>query len=162
MKKTQTKSFIDFFYRDRLLQTLLSINRGILVPSFLILHSSNKQIYSKYNQQINIKQLAYYKHTIMKGVHFLLTVTVLALATSIASAYDPSPLQDFCIAVDDPNKACKYYSSFFFFLNLGLGVPLEATTALFVFLIPCYQFIFLHFTLSFTVTDFQLLKVTWN
>ncbi|XP_024027986.1 germin-like protein subfamily 1 member 17 [Morus notabilis] len=41
----------------------------------------------------------------MKGVHFLLIVAVLALATSIASAYDPSPLQDFCVATDDPNKA---------------------------------------------------------
>ena len=56
----------------------------------------------------------------MKGVHFLLTVTVLAMATSITSAYDPSPLQDFCVAVDDPNKARKYYSFFFFsFLQLG-------------------------------------------
>ncbi|GMN25864.1 hypothetical protein TIFTF001_001082 [Ficus carica] len=41
----------------------------------------------------------------MRSVHFLLTVTLLALATSIASAYDPSPLQDFCVAVNDPKKA---------------------------------------------------------
>ncbi|POO02969.1 LOW QUALITY PROTEIN: Bicupin, oxalate decarboxylase/oxidase [Trema orientale] len=41
----------------------------------------------------------------MKGVHFLLSLAVVALAASIASAYDPSPLQDFCVAVDDPNKA---------------------------------------------------------
>ncbi|XP_062083284.1 germin-like protein subfamily 1 member 16 [Humulus lupulus] len=41
----------------------------------------------------------------MKGVHFLLTLAVLALASSIASASDPSPLQDFCVAVDDPHKA---------------------------------------------------------
>ncbi|XP_062083263.1 germin-like protein subfamily 1 member 17 [Humulus lupulus] len=41
----------------------------------------------------------------MKGVCFLLTLVVLALATSIATAYDPSPLQDFCVAIDDPHKA---------------------------------------------------------
>ncbi|KAL5537345.1 hypothetical protein UlMin_042288 [Ulmus minor] len=40
----------------------------------------------------------------MKGVHFLLTLTILALATSIGFAYDPSPLQDFCVATDDPAK----------------------------------------------------------
>ncbi|KAL5566796.1 hypothetical protein UlMin_029960 [Ulmus minor] len=41
----------------------------------------------------------------MKGAHFLLILAILALATSIASAYDPSPLQDFCVAIDDPAKA---------------------------------------------------------
>ncbi|XP_062083261.1 germin-like protein subfamily 1 member 17 [Humulus lupulus] len=41
----------------------------------------------------------------MKGVCFVLTLVVLALATSIATAYDPSPLQDFCVATDDPHKA---------------------------------------------------------
>ncbi|POO02963.1 Germin [Trema orientale] len=40
----------------------------------------------------------------MKGVHFLLTLAILSLASSIASAYDPSPLQDFCVATDDPAK----------------------------------------------------------
>ena len=44
----------------------------------------------------------------MKGLHFLLTLSVLALAVSIASAYDPSPLQDFCVATNDPKNACKY------------------------------------------------------
>ncbi|XP_062083259.1 germin-like protein subfamily 1 member 16 isoform X2 [Humulus lupulus] len=37
----------------------------------------------------------------MKGVCFLLTLAVLALATSIATASDPSPLQDFCVAAED-------------------------------------------------------------
>ncbi|XP_062083265.1 germin-like protein subfamily 1 member 20 [Humulus lupulus] len=41
----------------------------------------------------------------MKAVYFLLPLAVLALATSIATAYDPSPLQDFCVAVDEPHKA---------------------------------------------------------
>ncbi|GMY24170.1 germin-like protein subfamily 1 member 7 [Fagus crenata] len=41
----------------------------------------------------------------MKGVHFLVTLALLALATSLASAYDPSPLQDFCVATNDINSA---------------------------------------------------------
>ncbi|KAJ0080177.1 germin-like protein subfamily 1 member 13 [Pistacia vera] len=45
---------------------------------------------------------------------FLLAFALLALASSFASAFDPSPLQDFCVAVDDPlhgvfvnGKFCK-------------------------------------------------------
>ncbi|XP_062083273.1 germin-like protein subfamily 1 member 17 [Humulus lupulus] len=68
----------------------------------------------------------------MKGVHFLLTLAVLALASSIASASDPSPLQDFCVAVEDPHKALFVNGKFckdpklakaedFFFS--GLNVP---------------------------------------
>ncbi|XP_062084317.1 germin-like protein subfamily 1 member 17 [Humulus lupulus] len=41
----------------------------------------------------------------MKSAHFLLTLAIFTLASSIASAYDPSPLQDFCVAVDEPHKA---------------------------------------------------------
>ncbi|KAL5566789.1 hypothetical protein UlMin_029953 [Ulmus minor] len=41
----------------------------------------------------------------MKGFGFLSTLLILALASSIASAYDPSPLQDFCVAIDDPKQA---------------------------------------------------------
>ncbi|GLT31070.1 hypothetical protein SLA2020_058340 [Shorea laevis] len=37
----------------------------------------------------------------MKGVHFFGAFLLLALATSFASAYDPSPLQDFCVAIND-------------------------------------------------------------
>ncbi|KAJ0013569.1 hypothetical protein Pint_20274 [Pistacia integerrima] len=36
---------------------------------------------------------------------FLLAFVLLALASSLASAFDPSPLQDFCVAVDDPLHA---------------------------------------------------------
>uniref|UniRef100_A0A2N9FGH0 Germin-like protein n=1 Tax=Fagus sylvatica TaxID=28930 RepID=A0A2N9FGH0_FAGSY len=41
----------------------------------------------------------------MKGVHFLVTLALLALATSLASAYDPSPLQDFCVAINNTDSA---------------------------------------------------------
>ncbi|KAI9186515.1 hypothetical protein LWI28_018030 [Acer negundo] len=37
----------------------------------------------------------------MKGVQFLVAFVVLALASSLASASDPSPLQDFCVAIED-------------------------------------------------------------
>ncbi|XWS57795.1 hypothetical protein CRYUN_Cryun09bG0204100 [Craigia yunnanensis] len=38
----------------------------------------------------------------MKGAHLLLAVSLLALASSFAYASDPSPLQDFCVAINDP------------------------------------------------------------
>ncbi|XWS58457.1 hypothetical protein CRYUN_Cryun08bG0035400 [Craigia yunnanensis] len=50
----------------------------------------------------------------MKGAHFLLAFSLLALASSFAYASDPSPLQDFCVAINDPKdgvfvngKFCK-------------------------------------------------------
>ncbi|KAK3197920.1 hypothetical protein Dsin_021337 [Dipteronia sinensis] len=68
----------------------------------------------------------------MKGVQFLVAFVVLALASSLASASDPSPLQDFCVAIDDykngvfvNGKFCKdpklaTPNDFFF---SGLDVP---------------------------------------
>ncbi|XP_048235990.1 germin-like protein subfamily 1 member 16 [Ricinus communis] len=41
----------------------------------------------------------------MKGGQFLCSFLLLALAFSFASAYDPSPLQDFCVAIDEPKNA---------------------------------------------------------
>ena len=40
-----------------------------------------------------------------KGVIFLVAVVLKALASFLASAYDPSPLQDFCVAIDEPKNA---------------------------------------------------------
>nr|ABR68690.1 oxalate oxidase [Theobroma cacao] len=38
----------------------------------------------------------------MKGMRcFLVAFTLLAFANSLASAFDPSPLQDFCVAIND-------------------------------------------------------------
>ena len=45
----------------------------------------------------------------MKAVYFL--VAILALTSSIASAYDPSPLQDFCVALNDTKNAGTYNHS---------------------------------------------------
>ncbi|PPS14083.1 hypothetical protein GOBAR_AA06498 [Gossypium barbadense] len=41
----------------------------------------------------------------MEGFHFLQALFILALASSLAYAFDPSPLQDFCVAINDPNDA---------------------------------------------------------
>jgi hypothetical protein len=48
----------------------------------------------------------------MKGVHFVAIVALLSLVSSLVSAYDPSPLQDICVAVDDPKSAGIYLSTF--------------------------------------------------
>ncbi|KAK3172182.1 hypothetical protein Dsin_033034 [Dipteronia sinensis] len=37
----------------------------------------------------------------MKAIHFLVLFVVLASASSFAFASDPSPLQDFCLAIND-------------------------------------------------------------
>ncbi|KAB1202699.1 Germin-like protein subfamily 1 member 20 [Morella rubra] len=42
----------------------------------------------------------------MKGVpNFLLVTALLSLTACFVSAYDPSPLQDFCVAIDDPKSS---------------------------------------------------------
>ena len=40
-----------------------------------------------------------------KGVSLLVVVALMALASSLASASDPSPLQDTCVAIDEPKNA---------------------------------------------------------
>ncbi|KAL5770449.1 hypothetical protein ACOSP7_014603 [Xanthoceras sorbifolium] len=68
----------------------------------------------------------------MKTVHFLVASVFLAFASSLASASDPSPLQDFCVAINDTKngvfvngKFCKdpklaTPNDFFF---SGLNIP---------------------------------------
>ncbi|KAB2058803.1 hypothetical protein ES319_A11G259000v1 [Gossypium barbadense] len=41
----------------------------------------------------------------MKTAHFILIFCLLALASPFAYACDPSPLQDFCVAINDPKDA---------------------------------------------------------
>ncbi|KAK0602131.1 hypothetical protein LWI29_030621 [Acer saccharum] len=72
----------------------------------------------------------------MKGIQFLVAFVVLALASSFASASDPSPLQDFCVAIDDyksgvfvNGKFCKdpklaTPNDFFF---SGLNIPRDTS-----------------------------------
>ena len=40
-----------------------------------------------------------------KGVSFLVAVALMALASSLAAAFDPSPLQDTCVAIPEPENA---------------------------------------------------------
>ena len=43
--------------------------------------------------------------TVKKGVSFLVTVALIALVFSLASTSDPGPLQDTCVAIDEPSDA---------------------------------------------------------
>ncbi|XP_062177189.1 germin-like protein subfamily 1 member 11 [Alnus glutinosa] len=76
----------------------------------------------------------------MKGVpRYLVTMLVLALACSLASAYDPSPLQDFCVSTNDSaygvfvnGKFCKdpkLVSANDFFFS-GLNSPRDTSNPL--------------------------------
>ena len=47
----------------------------------------------------------------IKGVTYVITVALLALASTLVSAYDPSPLQDFCVAINNTNSAGMYILS---------------------------------------------------
>ncbi|KAA8545159.1 hypothetical protein F0562_019952 [Nyssa sinensis] len=71
------------------------------------------------------------------GVHTLATIAILALASSLTYASDPSPLQDFCVAINDPalfvnGKFCKdpmlaTADDFFF---PGLNIPRSTANSL--------------------------------
>ncbi|XWS57801.1 hypothetical protein CRYUN_Cryun09bG0204600 [Craigia yunnanensis] len=64
----------------------------------------------------------------MEGACFFLAFNLLILASSFASAYDPSPLQDFCVAINDTKNGGKFCkdpklataNDFFF---SGLNIP---------------------------------------
>ena len=62
---------------------------------FLILHSSKNSI--PYKIEITSSNM-------MKGFSFLVTMAIFALA----SAYDPSPLQDFCVAINNFKSGGMY------------------------------------------------------
>ncbi|KAK4850895.1 hypothetical protein QYF36_010770 [Acer negundo] len=75
----------------------------------------------------------------MNLVQFLVAFVVLALASSFASASDPSPLQDFCVAIDDyksgvfvNGKFCKdpkHATADDFFFS-GLNIPKDTSNPL--------------------------------
>lgn len=51
----------------------------------------------------------------MKVFYFF--VVLLALASSVAFGYDPSPLQDFCVAINDTKTGGLYGGIFHIFIN---------------------------------------------
>ena len=50
-------------------------------------------------------KVASQRRTMMKVANLIAVFILLALASSFVTAYDPSPLQDFCVAIDDANSA---------------------------------------------------------
>jgi len=56
----------------------------------------------------------------------LILITFWALVT-IAKAYDPSPLQDFCVAIDDPKNGGAYKTRFLNSLLINYYSPLLMT-----------------------------------
>jgi len=56
----------------------------------------------------------------MKVVYFF--VVLLALASSIAFAYDPSPLQDFCVAINDTKTGGIYVLYSYSYINFGSSI----------------------------------------
>lgn len=67
------------------------------------LPSINRQIsLARYTSQAStLPKKNWYKLIKMKTVQFLSGFALLALASLLASAYDPSPLQDLCVAIND-------------------------------------------------------------
>ncbi|TYJ11298.1 hypothetical protein E1A91_A11G266400v1 [Gossypium mustelinum] len=68
----------------------------------------------------------------MKTAHFILIFCLLALASPFAYASDPSPLQDFCVAINDPKDAVFVNGKFCkdpklaraqYFYYSGLNIP---------------------------------------
>jgi hypothetical protein len=71
----------------------------------------------------------------MKGVHFLAIVALLSFASSLVSAFDPSPLQDICVAIDDPKSAGIYNHVHYFLLaSIIIYVYWFLTIAIYCFL----------------------------
>ncbi|XP_022743490.1 germin-like protein subfamily 1 member 13 isoform X1 [Durio zibethinus] len=58
----------------------------------------------------------------MKGVHFLVAFVLLALAFTFASASDPSPLQDFCVAINNTNDGGMFFNSLSVFFGMYSSV----------------------------------------
>ncbi|PQQ05240.1 germin-like protein subfamily 1 member 11 isoform X1 [Prunus yedoensis var. nudiflora] len=59
----------------------------------------------------------------MKGVHFLIsTLAILASATFLVSASDPSSLQDFCVALNDTKSAAVNVDNLLGLNTLGLSL----------------------------------------
>lgn len=64
----------------------------------------------------------------MKVANLLGALALLALTSSFATAYDPSPLQDICVAINDTDSAGIHTVSFFChfsLFHLNFTIPIQ-------------------------------------
>ena len=76
------------------------------------------------------------------GANTLAYIVLLAVAFSVASAFDPSPLQDFCVAVNDTNDSGKILMLFLLFLSRhdifsSMYTDLSKATLVLIYLLLC-------------------------
>ena len=69
------------------------------------------------------------------GANTLAYVVLLAMAFSVASASDPSPLQDFCVAVNDTNDTGKILMLSLVFSSTY--IDLSKATLVLIYLLLC-------------------------
>lgn len=69
--------------------------------------------------------------------HHLVALALVALACSLASAYDPAPLQVFCVAVNSSTDA-GMYTFFFFFFFLFVLCSFDVSAGLFYLIYGIY------------------------
>jgi hypothetical protein len=86
----------------------------------------------------------------MKGVHFLAIVALSSLASSLVSAFDPSPLQDICVSIDDPKSTgiYIYYNYVHYFLLRSIAIVI-------VFLLSYAN---LHSIVSYSICERKILQ----
>ena len=75
-----------------------SINRRVTNATIHLTKINN----TKKEYQVKIASI------MMRSVPYLVTLALLALAFPLASAFDPSALQDFCVAVNDSSSGGMY------------------------------------------------------
>ena len=57
----------------------------------------------------------------MSAHNILVVVGLLAFASYVAYATDPTQLQDFCVGANDPRNACNTLSIYYIFFARGGG-----------------------------------------
>jgi len=75
--------------------------------SLFAIHQSHPS-YHKLNQRTKEELVRVKDRENMKAAHCLAVIALLALSSSPAFASDPSPLQDFCVAINDTNNGGTY------------------------------------------------------
>ena len=71
------------------------------------------------------------------GANTLTYVVLLAMAFSVASASDPSPLQDFCVAVNDTNDTGKILMLSLVFSSMYIDLSKATLVDVLIYLLLC-------------------------